>query len=229
MATKKPTGKYTYGLRKTTILASILNALLLVGAAAIIAWNAIEKLKNPEQVFGTQIMIVAGVGVIINTLTALLFHKGQQKDLNIRGAFLHMAADAAVTLGVLLSGLLINLTGKLWIDPITSFIIIAIILWSTFKLLIDSIDLALDAVPKSIDIEEVKALLLDKKGVEGLHDLHVWALSTSMTALSVHLVMPEGTNDDFLAELQKELNKKFEIQHATIQTENEEIDSELEC
>jgi cobalt-zinc-cadmium efflux system protein len=224
MATIKPKGRYTYGFRKTTILVSILNAFLLLGAIAFIAWDAIEKLKNPEPVLGSQIMIVAGIGVVINTFTALLFIKGQKKDLNIKGAFLHMAADAAVSVGVLIAGLLINITGKLWIDPVTSFIVIAVVLWGTWRLLVDSVDLALDAVPKGVDIQKVESYFLDKEGVRSIHDLHVWALSTSLTALSAHLVMPDGTNDEFLSELQKELEQKFGIQHATIQIENEQID-----
>src|SRR6056297_1231749 len=156
LATIKPRGKYTYGLRKTTILVSILNALLLFGAVAVIAWDAIGKFKNPEPVAGSQVMMVAGIGVVINTLTALLFMKGQKDDLNIKGAFLHMAADAGVSLGVVVAGLLINLTGKLWIDPVTSFLIIAVILWGTWRLFTDSVDLALDAVPKHINLEKVR-------------------------------------------------------------------------
>lgn len=229
MATIKPTGKYTYGLRKTTILVSILNALLLFGAVAIISWNAIEKLKEPEPVFGTQIIIVAAIGVIINAFTALLFFKGQKNDLNIKGAFLHMAADAGVSLGVVVAGILINTTGELWIDPATSFIIVLVIAWGTWKLFTASIDLALDAVPKHIDFQEIKKFLHDQNGVKSIHDLHIWALSTSQVALSVHLFMPNGTNDNFLAELQEEIEHKFGIKHITIQIENEIIDCETEC
>jgi cobalt-zinc-cadmium efflux system protein len=229
MATIKPQGKYTYGLRKTTILVSILNALLLFGAVAIISWNAIEKLKDPEPVVGTQIIIVAAVGVIINTLTALLFLKGQKNDLNIRGAFLHMAADAGVSLGVVVAGLLIIITGKQWIDPATSLIIIFVIVWGTWKLFTASIDLALDAVPKHIDIQKVNAFLLNNKEVKSIHDLHIWALSTSQVALSVHLVVPNGTDDNFLAELKEEIDHKFGIKHITIQIENDDIDCETVC
>ncbi|MFO8021060.1 MAG: cation diffusion facilitator family transporter [Perlabentimonas sp.] len=226
MATIKPKGKYTYGLRKSTILASILNALLLFGAVGIITWNAIEKLKDPEPVFGTQIMIVAGIGVVINTITALLFIKGQKNDLNIKGAFLHMAADAAVSAGVVIAGLLINLTGKLWIDPLTSFVIIIVIILGTWRLLTDSIDLALDAVPKNIDLQKVRTFLLNKKGVNDIHDLHIWALSTSQVALTAHLYIPKdnGNNDSFINNLQKELEREFGINHVTIQIEKEEWD-----
>jgi len=224
MATIKPKGKYTYGLRKATILVSILNALLLFGAVAIILWNAIEKLKDPQPIFATQIIIVAAIGVFINTITALLFFKGQKNDLNIRGAFLHMAADAGVSLGVVVAGILINITGKLWIDPLSSFIIILIIIWGTWKLFTASIDLALDAVPKHIDIKKVSGFLKARKGVESIHDLHIWALSTSEVALSVHLFTPNPTKENFLAELQEDLDDEFGIKHITIQIEHEEIE-----
>lgn len=229
MATIKPKGKYTYGHRKTTILVSILNALLLFIAVGIIAWNAIEKLKNPEPVIGTQIIIVAAIGTIINTLTALLFIKGQKKDLNIKGAFLHMAADAVVSLGVVVTGVLITITGKLWIDPVTSFVIILVIFWGTWKLFTASIDLALDAVPKHINYEKVKEFLQNKKGVQSIHDLHIWALSTSQVALSVHLYMPNETDHNFLAELQKDLDHEFGIKHSTIQIENNKNYCETDC
>src|SRR6056297_1893433 len=156
MASKRPSRKYTYGLRRSTILVSILNALMLFGAAGLIGWEAWHKLYNPVEIAGETVMIVAGVGIVINTATALLFMKGQKDDLNIKGAFLHMAADAGVSVGVVIAGLLINLTGKQWIDPITSFLIIAVIVWGTWRLFTDSVDLALDAVPKHINLEKVR-------------------------------------------------------------------------
>ncbi len=226
LATFKPNGKYTYGLRKTTILVSILNALLLFGAVVFIALDAISKLENPETVAGSQVMIVAGVGVFINTITALLFMKGQKDDLNIKGAFLHMAADAGVSLGVVVAGLLINLTGKQWIDPVTSFVIIAVVLWGTWRLFIDSIDLALDAVPKHIDIHKVRNFILSKNNVEDIHDLHVWAMSTTQVALTAHLVMPKGFEDDFISKLQHNLKHEFGINHTTFQIENREIEED---
>lgn len=224
MATLKPRGKYTYGLRKTTILASILNALLLFGAVAIIAWDAVKKFSNPLPVAGTQVMVVAGIGVVINTFTALLFVKGQKHDLNIRGAFLHMLADAGVSLGVLLAGLLINLTGKLWIDPLASLVVVAVVLWSAWHLFVDSLDLALDAVPKNIKLNEVREFLLSVEGVEGLHDLHIWAMSTTQIALTVHLIMPTGHNDNFIEKLQQALREKFGINHTTFQIERKPIE-----
>jgi len=223
LASIKPKGKYTYGLRKTTILVSILNALLLFGAVIAIGWDAVGKFKNPEPVAGTQVMIVAGIGVVINTITALLFMKGQKHDLNIRAAFLHMAADAAVSLGVVFSGLLILLTGKNWIDPVMSFIIIAVILWGTWQLFSDSVNLALDAVPKNIDVEKVRNFIAAKNGVENLHDLHIWAMSTTQIALTAHLVMPGGNDDRFITTLQNELKEKFNIGHTTFQIENRNL------
>ncbi|MGM0613200.1 MAG: cation diffusion facilitator family transporter [Bacteroidota bacterium] len=226
LASLKPKGKYTYGLRKTTILVSMLNAILLFAAVIAIAWDAVGKLQNPEPVAGSKVMIVAGIGVIINTVTALLFMKGQKDDLNIRGAFLHMAADAGVSIGVVIAGLLIKLTGAHWIDPLMSFIIILIILWGTWRLFTESLNLALDAVPKNIDIDKVHDYLLSKEGVTDVHDLHVWAMSTTQIALTVHLVMPEGNSDKFIAELQQELQKKFGIGHSTFQVEKEKVDDD---
>ncbi|WP_372936098.1 cation diffusion facilitator family transporter [Mariniphaga sediminis] len=223
LATLRPRGKYTYGLRKTTILVSILNALLLFGAVVAIGWDAVGKLQNPQPVGGKQVMIVAGIGVVVNSLTALLFIRGQKEDLNIRGAFLHMAADAGVSLGVVLAGLLISLTGKTWIDPVVSFVIIAVILWGTWRLFSDSVNLALDAVPKNIDIEKVRLYIESKNGVQNLHDLHVWAISTTQVALTAHLVMPGGNDDDFISQLQDDLKKKFNIRHTTFQIENENL------
>ena len=224
LATIKPKGKYTYGLRKTTVLVSILNAMLLFGAVLVIGWDAIGKFRNPVPVAGTQVMIVAGIGLVINVATALLFMKGQKEDLNIKGAFLHMTADAVVSLGVVISGLLIRLTGLPWIDPVTSFLIIAVILWGTWRLFIESLDLALDAAPKHIKIDEVRDFLLTREGVTDIHDLHIWAMSTTRLALTAHLVMPGGSDDSFIARLQQELEQEFGIGHTTFQIETSAID-----
>ncbi len=228
LATIRPKGKYTYGLRKTTILVSILNALLLFGAAFAIGWDAVGKFNNPEPVAGNQIMIVAAIGVVINTFTALLFMKGQKEDLNIKGAFLHMAADAGISLGVVIAGLLILTTNILWIDPLMSLLIIAVILWSTWKLFIDAINLALDAVPKNININEVKDFLVTNKDVENVHDLHVWALSTTENALSAHVIAVDNCTDKLLVEIQNGLRKKFGIVHTTIQIEKKD-QNDLNC
>jgi len=219
LAIKKPKGRYTYGFKKSTILISVLNAVLLFGAVSIIAWNAIEKFNNPDPVVGSLVMIVAGIGVVINTITALMFLKGQKDDLNIKGAFLHMAADAGVSLGVVISGLLIVKTGLQWIDPVMSFIIIGVILWGTWKLFMESLRLALDAVPKNLDIEKLMAVILNQEGIEKVHDLHVWAMSTSENALSAHIIAPNANADALLDCLQTMLNKEYNIKHVTIQIE----------
>lgn len=219
LATKSPTGKYTYGFRRTTILVSILNALLLFVAVGLITGEAIHKLFEPEAVNASTVMWVAAVGIVVNTFTALLFVRGQKEDLNVKGAFLHMAADAAVSLGVVVAGYLIQLTGYNWIDPVISFVIVLVILWSTVKVFIESVNLALDAVPENIDLEEVREFLLSIEGVEDVHDLHIWAMSTTQTALTTHLVVPEGYSDAFMQEIRTQLYQKFKIEHTTIQIE----------
>jgi cobalt-zinc-cadmium efflux system protein len=219
LAERKPRGRYTYGLRRTTILVSILNALLLFGAVAIIGWDAFQKLSEPPPVAGLTIMIVAGIGVVVNGITTLLFVKGQKSDLNVKGAFLHMAADTAVSLGVVVAGLLIRLTSAHWIDPFMSFIIIAIILYGTWKLFTDSINLALDAVPKDIDLEKVHHFIVNQPGVVEVHDLHIWAMSTTENALTAHLVMPGGYQDHFIYDIRDKLDRQFGINHTTIQIE----------
>lgn len=227
IARKRPSQKYTFGLRRSTILVSILNALLLFAAAGAIGWEAWQKLFEPVEVAGTKVMIVAGIGVAINTATALLFMKGQKEDLNIKGAFLHMAADAGVSLGVVVAGLLINLTGAMWIDPVTSFVILFVIVYGTWDLFIDSINLALDAVPKDVDYEEVQAFLKEKAPVKEVHDLHIWAMSTTENALSTHIVTAEEVPDDFLERIKKELKDSFNITHTTIQLEHSGLDDTL--
>lgn len=227
VAQKRPAKRYTFGLRRSTILVSILNALLLFGAAGVIGWEAYQKILEPVEVAGTTVMIVAGIGLVINTATALLFMKGQKEDLNIKGAFLHMAADAGVSLGVVISGLLINLTGAMWIDPLTSFVILIVIVYGTWGLFIDSINLALDAVPKDIDYEEVESFLEDHEEVESIHDLHIWAMSTTENVLSVHIVLKSGKTDEFLKEIKEELREQFNIHHSTIQVEVSDLKDSL--
>lgn len=226
VAQKRPARKYTYGLRRSTILVSILNALLLFGASGVIGWEAWHKLFAPTDVAGTTMMIVAGIGIVINTVTALLFIRGQSDDLNIKGAFLHMAADAGVSAGVVISGLLINLTGVNWIDPVTSFLILIVIVYGTWNLFIDSINLALDAVPKEIDYEQVLRFLKTQRQVKEVHDLHIWAMSTTENALSVHLVA-DSRSDDLLKRIKHDLYEQFGIIHTTIQLEQSELDDSL--
>jgi len=222
LATKQPTHKRTYGLRKVTIMASLLSSVLLLLALGGIAWESVERLSSPQPVDGVIIIVVAAIGVVINTATALLFVKGQKHDLNIRAAYLHMAADAAISLGVVIAGVAIILTGWLWLDPLISLFIVAVILLGTWHLLRDSIDLAIDAVPQGINIAEIKSYLSGLKNVSSIHDLHVWALSTTETALTVHLVTSHESIDNcFLQEIQEYLHQHFNIAHATIQFENE--------
>ncbi len=228
LAKRKPKGRYSYGFKKSTILISMLNALLLFAAVAIIGWDAIDRFKNPVDVAGTQVMIVAAIGVVINTLTALLFIKGQKDDLNIKGAFLHMAADAAVSLGVVIAGLLILKTGLQWIDPTMSLIIIVVIVVGTWRLFVDSLRLALDAVPRHIKIEEIRSYLLTLDNVEGLHDLHVWAMSTSEVALTVHLELSAKEDENFIISIQKQLSKSYKIEHTTFQLDYNEA-CDIDC
>lgn len=222
---KRPSGKYTYGLRKTTILASLFNGLLIIIASGFILWDAIQKIQNPIEIPGSTIMIVAGIGLVVNTGTALMFMKGQH-DLNIKGAFLHMAADAGVTLAVLVGGLVMKYTGAFWVDPVLSFLIVGVILYGTWGLLSDSVKLAIDAVPENIDIDEVKLFLEKIDCVEEVHDLHIWALSTTDTALTAHLVIPGGCEDQLLYDIREKLHQKFEITHTTLQVEQEWNDDE---
>ena len=215
-----PTERHTYGWRSSSILAALANALILLVAVGGIVWEAIRRFWEPQAVAGTTVMWVAGIGVVINTLTALLFLKGRREDLNIKGAFLHMAADAGVSLGVVLAGLAILLTGRQWIDPAVSLLVAVVIFLGTWGLLRDSFHLALQAVPSHIDLNEVREYLLGLPGVDAVHDLHVWAMSTTETALTVHLVKPDTRNDDeLLARLCRELHDRFGIEHTTVQLE----------
>lgn len=217
---RKPNARYTYGLQSSSILAALANAVFLLVAIGGIIWEAIQRLGQPEPVMGNTVMMVAAIGILVNGFTALLFMKGSKEDLNIRGAFLHMATDAAVSLGVVISGLIILNTGWLWLDPIVSITIAIIIVFGTWGLLRDSINLALHAVPAHIDHAKVKAFLANTKGVKEVHDLHIWAMSTTDVALSAHLLMTDGhPGDHALKDLTHELKEHFGIGHATIQIE----------
>ena len=214
------TEKRTYGFRKSTILAALFNAILLMIAVGAITIEAIRKFISPEPVQGLIMMIVAGIGVVINGITAFLFMKGRKKDLNIKGAFLHMAADAAVSLGVVIAGFIIYSTGWLWVDPAISLVIVLVITFGTWGLLKDSFHLSIDAVPTGIDLKAVGYYLKSISGVTEVHDLHIWAMSTTETALTAHLVIPDETKDDyFLKKICGELHSRFGIEHSTIQIE----------
>lgn len=220
LARRKPSLRRTYGFSRATIIASLFSGLLLMGAVGAIAWEAATRFVEPGTPVGQTIVVVAGIGVVINTLTALLFLRGKDSDLNIRGAFLHMAADAAVSLGVVVSGLLIWRYELNWIDPVTSLLIAAVIFASTWGLLRDSLNLAVDAVPPEVDPRAVREFLLSLDGVVTVHDLHIWALSTTDNALTAHLVMdPRPADDAFLNRVSEELIVRFNIHHPTIQIE----------
>ncbi len=220
LARRKPSGRRTYGFRRTSILAALGNAILLLVAVGAIAWEAVHRFAQPEAVASTAIIWVAATGVVVNTVTALLFLRGRHHDLNIRGAFLHMAADAAVSLGVVIGGIVISRTGWTWIDPTLSLIIAAVIAISTWDLFWQSLNLAIDTVPPNVDLEQVRGYLAGLPGVTAVHDLHIWALSTTETALTVHLVKPEAVvDDDWLDGIADELHERFGIEHPTIQME----------
>ncbi|MEO8084413.1 MAG: cation diffusion facilitator family transporter [Ardenticatenales bacterium] len=215
-----PTERRTYGLRRTSIMAALLNAVVLLVAVGGIAWEALLRLRQPEPVAGGTVMAVAAVGIVVNGVTAWLFMAGRKHDMNIRGAFLHMAADAAVSLGVVAAALAMRLTGWLWLDPVVSLVIAVAITASTWGLLRESLDLALDAVPRGIHPAEVAAYLADLPGVEAVHDLHIWGMSTTEAALTVHLVKPDARIDDaLLARICRDLHDRFGIEHATVQFE----------
>ena len=220
LAGKKPSRRRTYGYSRATILASMFSGLLLLAAVAVISWEAVNRFFTPSEPVGQTIMIVAGIGVLINSITAWFFVSGKDHDLNIRGAYLHMAADALVSLGVVISGFVIWKFGLKWFDPLSSLLIAAVIFWSTWGLLRDSLNLAIDGVPRDIDPEIIRKWLSDQPGVEGLHDLHIWPISTTETALTAHLLMPESPADDeFLHNLAMQLQEMFKISHATFQVE----------
>ncbi len=227
LARSAPTERRTYGLRKATILASLINAVLLMLAVGAIVSESIRRFAEPAAVSTNIVMIVAGVGIVINTATALMFMRGSQSDLNVRGAFLHMAADAAVSLAVLIGAGLIALTGLQWIDPGLSLGIAAVIVLGTWGLLRDSMDMALDAAPKGVDVAKVRAWLCGLPGVEEIHDLHIWALSTTEVALTVHLIRPAARlesgddGDQFLHAACEGLAARFNIGHATLQVETD--------
>jgi cobalt-zinc-cadmium efflux system protein len=217
---RRPTRKRTYGWQSSTIMAALLNSLILLGVVGGIAWEAITRFSQPVAVAGRTVIWVALCGVAINTLTALLFLSGRRHDLNVRGAFLHMAADAGVSAGVVVAGVLVITTGRLWIDPLVSLAIAAVILYSTWGLLRESLNMALHAVPGAIDTRAIETYLLQRPGITAIHDLHVWAMSTTETALTAHLVKPNVADDDALIlSITRDLQKHFGITHVTLQLE----------
>jgi len=220
LARTAPTERRTYGLRSSSILAALFNAIFLLITVGAIAWEAIRRFGDPTIVEGKTVIWVAVVGIVINTATALMFMSGRKRDLNIRAAFMHMAADAGVSLGVVVAGLVILATGWLWVDPVISLAIAAVITWGTWGLLRDSVNLALQAVPQGIEVAKVRQYLSSLPHVTEVHDLHIWPMSTTETALTAHLVRDIDDCDcALLDQAAQDLNRKFEIQHATLQFE----------
>jgi cobalt-zinc-cadmium efflux system protein len=220
LSRRRPTKERTYGFRRSSILAALINAAVLLISVGAIAWEAVGRLSQPNAVEGQTVVWVAAVGILINAATALMFMRGRKSDLNVRGAFIHMAADAFISLGVVITGVVILYTGWLWLDPLASLIVVALIVYGTWGLLRDSVNLALDAVPENIDEHAVESYLAGLSDCDEVHDLHIWGMSTTECALTVHLVMRRAACDDaFLAQVARELHDRFGIEHATLQVE----------
>lgn len=220
LARRPPSTSFTYGLGTASILAALINAVLLFIAVAALVWAAVERIVTPQHVDAHIVFWVAAVGIVINAATAMLFYSGIKHDLNVRGAFLHMAADAAVSLGVVITALAMMAWGYTWLDPAVSLAIAAVIVWATWGLFRDSVRLSVHGVPPGIDVDQVRRALANMPGVVSVHDLHIWPISTTQTALSAHLVMPAGhPGDDFLRIANETLNHDFSIAHATLQIE----------
>lgn len=221
------TVKRTYGYKRSSILAALFNAVFLLVAVGGILVEALQRLADPQPVAENQVIVVAAVGILINGFTAWLFIKDQKQDLNVKGAFLHMAADTLVSVGVVIAALVIKVTGWFWLDPVISILIAIVILLGTWGLLRDALDLSLDAVPRSVDYDEVASFLTAQPTVAGQHDLHIWALSTTENAMTVHLCRTTlADNNRFLEQLDHELTRRFDLSHVTIQVELGEIAEE---
>ena len=220
---RAPSPRFTYGLRGSSILAALFNAMFLLVAVGAIAWEAIQRFGSPEPVAGKTVMIIATIGIFINGITAWLFASGAKDDINLRGAFMHMASDALVSAGVVIAGFIILMTNWLWLDPLMSLIISAVIIWGTWGLLRDSVAMSMAAVPMHVDPLAVRGFLASLPGVASIHDLHIWPMSTTEIAMTSHLVIPNGhPGDEFLHNLAEELAAKFKINHPTIQIETDQ-------
>jgi cobalt-zinc-cadmium efflux system protein len=227
---RPPGAKFTYGMGRSSVLAALVNAVLLLLACGAIAWEAVSRLASPPAVAGATVMGVAACGIVINGLSAWLLHAGSHGDLNRRSAYIHMLGDAAISVGVLLSGAIILYTGWSRLDPIVSILIVAAILVSTWGLLRDSLHLSLDGVPSSVNSSAVMSYLADQRGVTDVHDLHIWALSTTSVALTAHLVVPDrGAEDALLDSLTPTLKRRFHIHHATLQIERDRCEHGCEA
>jgi cobalt-zinc-cadmium efflux system protein len=219
LVTRAPTERHTYGFRRSPILAALLNASLLLVTTGGIVWEALRRMAHPPHVQSGIVIDVAAVGIVVNLATALMFASGRKGEINVRGAYLHMMGDAAVAAGVVVAGLLLARTGKTWIDPAVSLAVALIVLWASWKLLTEALHMAMDAVPRSVDPDAVREYLLSLPGVTDMHDLHIWSMSTSEVALTVHLLCPEGVNDDFLVCAASDLRLRYGIVHPTVQIE----------
>lgn len=227
IATRKGNAEYTYGYKKTSVLVALFNAVLLLVAIGAIGWEAIQRIGNPHPVEGKIVAIVAFVGIFINALTAWLFVKDKDKDLNIKGAYLHMAADALVSVGVVIAGIVILYTGWFWVDTIISLVIAVVILVSTWGLLRDALRLSMDAVPKDIELSKINEMIKKVNGVEDVHHIHIWALSTTERALTAHLVLNNKVGFDAIEKIKKEVKHKLEhagIHHITLEVEPDDKD-----
>ena len=228
---RKATERYTYGLNKTTILSSLINAVILLIAVGAIGWEAIQRFIHPQETQGKVISIVAGIGIVINAVSALYFFRDKDKDLNMKGAYLHLAIDALVSVGVVIAGIIIVYTGIKWIDPLISLGIMIVVIYSTWGLLTESLRLILDAVPSAIKVEEIISEILKFQGVKEIHHVHIWAMSTTKNALTAHLILDHSLSEKQIATTKHELKEKLEhlnIQHVTLETESINCE-EKEC
>jgi len=220
LAKRTPTRRFTYGLRSSSMLAALFNGMLLMGACGAILWEAVLQLIHPVPVHGATVSVVAGVGIVINGLSAWLFMAGSKDDINIRGAYLHLMADAAISLGVLVSGVIVMYTGWIRLDPLVSIAIVVMIVLGTWSLLKESTRMMMAAVPANVDSRKVEQFLRGRAGVTDVHDLHIWSMSTTETALTAHLVMPDGyPGDAAMDDIARDLRQEFAIHHSTLQME----------
>ncbi|HSR50856.1 MAG TPA: cation diffusion facilitator family transporter [Acidobacteriota bacterium] len=229
LSRRSPTLDRTYGFRRATILAALGSSILVILAVGLVIWEAVERLLDPSPVSGLPIIVVAGIGVVVNGLTTLLFYSGRKTDLNVRGAFVHMAADTGISLGVVISGLLLLWRDWPWLDPAVGLAVAAVIVVGSWPFFIDSLNMALDKVPSSVDPAKVLDYLRGLEGVEDVHDLHIWPMSTRETALTVHLVAPDASRNQLLKQALHGVEERFSICHCTIQVEEEDLDEELGC
>jgi len=229
MARTSATPRFTYGLKKASILSALINSLFLLIAVGAIGAEAIRRLFHPSSTEGMVVVIVAAIGILVNGATALMFTRGREHDINIQGAFLHMVSDALVSAAVVFSGFVILWTGQRWVDPVMSLAVAVVILWGSIGLLKESVWMSLAGVPSGIDPDEVEAALASLEGVESLHDLHIWPLSTTETALTAHLVLPEGSPDDLICSARSVLHRRFKIEHCTLQVEREHPEDHRDC